>query len=54
MKITSKESIQQYNEYLKKNEDTVSVFSKFQKWITVTPKKMDRKHPLEKLKMVLT
>jgi hypothetical protein len=28
------------------------VFSRFQKWITVTPKKMDRKHPLEKIKMV--
>ena len=51
-KITNKESIKKYDEYIKNNEDTISVFSKFQKWITVTPKKKDRRHPLESLKNV--
>ena len=33
------------------NEETVSIFSKFQKWITVTPKHKNRKRPLEKEKI---
>lgn len=51
-KVTNKESIKKFDEFIQKNEDTISVFSRFQKWITVTPKKKDRKHPLEKLKIV--
>ena len=33
-----------------KNEDTISIFSRYQNWITVTPKHKDRRHPLEKAK----
>ena len=42
--------IQQYKDYLAKNEDTVNIFSKHQGWITVSPKTNDRKRPLEKMK----
>lgn len=34
-----------------KNEETLSIFSKFQKWITVTPNSQNRKRPLEKEKI---
>lgn len=33
------------------NEETISIFSKFQKWITVTPKAKNRKRPIEKEKI---
>jgi hypothetical protein len=31
-------------------EDTLSVFSRYKKWITVTPRSKNRKMPLEKIK----
>jgi hypothetical protein len=43
--------VKQFNDYIKKNEDTISIFSRYQNWITVDPKNMDRRHPLEKLKV---
>lgn len=42
--------VKQFDDYLVKNEDTISVFSRYQNWITVTPKHKDRRHPLEKAK----
>ena len=43
--------VKQFNDYIKKNEDTISIFSRYQNWITVDPKNMDRRHPLEKSKV---
>ncbi|MCQ2819771.1 MAG: hypothetical protein MJ252_21105 [archaeon] len=40
-----------FREDLIKQQDTVAVFSRYNNWITVTPKHMDRRHPLEKEKM---
>ena len=42
--------VEQFKKYLENNEDTINIFSKHQNWITVNPKTMDRKHPLEKMK----
>ena len=42
--------IEQYKEYLAKNEDTINILSKHQNWITTSPRTYDRKHPLEKKK----
>ena len=42
--------IEQFKKYLEKNEDTLNILSKHQNWITVSPKTMDRNHPLEKKK----
>lgn len=39
-----------FDEELIKKEDTISVFSRYQNWITVTPRSKDRRHPLEKIK----
>ena len=35
---------------INKKEDTIKVFSRYQNWITVTPKNRDRRHALEKKK----
>lgn len=49
-KYTSNEkTINKYNNYLR-NQENILVFSKYQKWITVNPKQMNRKRPLEKMK----
>ena len=42
--------IEQFNNYLAKNEDTINIISKHQSWITVSPRTKDRKRPLEKMK----
>ena len=42
--------IEQFKKYLEKNEDTLNILSKHQNWITVSPKTMDRNHPLEKIR----
>ena len=42
--------MEQFKKYLENNEDTINIFSKHQNWITVSPKTMDRNHPLEKSK----
>ena len=42
--------IQQFKEYLAKNEDTINILSKHQSWITTSPRTYDRKHPLENKK----
>ena len=39
-----------YEEKQIKNEETLSVFSRYQKWITVTPRSKNRKRPLENMK----
>lgn len=35
-----------------KNGESLHILSKFHNWITVTPNKKDRNHPLEKQKIV--
>ena len=39
-----------FDKSLIKKEDTIMVFSRYQNWITVTPKGKDRKKALEKIK----
>jgi hypothetical protein len=41
---------EQFKKYLENNEDTINIISKHQNWITISPRSMDRKHPLEKMK----
>ncbi len=43
--------IKKFNEEIAKKNDTLSVFSRYQNWITVTPKNRDRRHALEKKKI---
>jgi hypothetical protein len=47
--ITSEKQKKWDEEFIKKG-DTLSVFSRYQKWITVTPKNKNRHKPLEKIK----
>ena len=42
--------VEQFNNYLANNEDTINIISKHQSWITVSPRTKDRKRPLEKMK----
>ena len=42
--------IKQFKDYIARNEDTISVFSKHQSWITTSPLTNDRRHPFEKQK----
>lgn len=42
--------VQQFNDFLAKNEDTLNIISRHQGWITVNSKTKDRKRPLEKMK----
>ena len=44
--------MEQYKEYLSKNEETINIISKHQSWITTSPSTFDRKHPLEKKKIL--
>lgn len=41
-----------FKEELAKKEDTITVFSKNQNWLTVTPKNQDRRKALEKMKIL--
>ena len=49
-KVNPNWKIEQFKKYLENNEDTLNILSKHQNWITVSPKTMDRNHPLEKMK----
>ena len=44
--------IKQLNEHIAKNEEAIHLLSKQQKWITISPKTRDRRHPLEKSKVM--
>ena len=48
--VINDEKLARLNNKLK-NEETMTIFSRFQKWITVTPKHKNRKRPLEKEKI---
>lgn len=51
-KFANEKSTQALNELLIKNEDTISIFSKHQQWITLTPRSKNRRKPLEKVKVI--
>lgn len=50
--VINDKKLKAYEEKLVKNEETLSVFSRYQKWITVTPRSKNRKRPLENMKIV--
>ena len=41
-----------YNDEIIKKNDTITIFSKNQNWLTVTPKKKDRRKALEKKRIL--
>jgi hypothetical protein len=49
-KVVTDEKAEYYDNLIAKTEDTLNVFSRYQKWITVTPRSKNRKYPLEKQK----
>ena len=51
-KIYNKEQLNKINEQYKANGDNLHMFSKFKRWITVTPSNKNRKKPLESIKTV--
>jgi hypothetical protein len=51
MRVVTEEKNKKYNEILCNNEETLSIFSRYNQWITVTPKTKNRRKPLEKLKI---
>ena len=50
--VVTEEKNKKYDEIIAKNEETLSILSRYNKWITVTPKSKNRKMPLEKMKIV--
>jgi hypothetical protein len=50
-KVVTEEKIKKYDEHVIKNEETLSVFSRYQKWITVTPRTKNRRKSLERQKI---
>lgn len=50
-KVVTDEKNQKYDEIIAKNEETLCLFSRYNKWITVTPKSKNRRKPLEKMKI---
>ena len=50
-KVVTDEKNQKFDDIIAKNEETLSVFSRYNKWITVTPKTKNRRRPLEKMKI---
>ena len=49
--VVTDEKNKKYDEIIAKNEETLSVLSRYKSWITVTPKSKNRKMPLEKMKI---
>jgi hypothetical protein len=49
--VVTEKKAKEYEERQIKQEDTLSVFSRYQEWITVTPRSKNRKMPLEKMKV---
>ena len=49
--VVTEEKNKKYDEIISKNEDTISILSRYNKWITVTPKSKNRRYPLEKMKI---
>lgn len=51
MKVVTEEKNKKYDELFCKNEETLSILSRYHRWITVTPKSKNRRKPLEKMKI---
>lgn len=49
--VVTEKKAKEFNDRMIAKEDTLSVFSRYNKWITVTPRSKNRKMPLEKLKV---
>lgn len=49
--VVTDQRVKAWDEAFIKNGDTLSVFSRYNKWITVTPTSKDRRRPLEKIKI---
>lgn len=50
-KVVTDEKNEKFDEIIAKNEETLCLFSRYNKWITVTPKSKNRRKPLEKMKI---
>jgi hypothetical protein len=50
--VIDEKTQKKYDDQIAKNEETLFVFSRYQKWITVTPKNQNRKRPLENSKII--
>jgi hypothetical protein len=48
--LINEKKLKQWDDAFIKKDETLSVFSRFQKWITITPKSKNRKMPLEKIR----
>ena len=49
--VVTEEKNKKFDEIIAKNEETLSILSRYKSWITVTPKSKNRKMPLEKMKI---
>ena len=49
--VVNDNKIKKWNQKFIDNDDPLSVFSRYQKWITVTPRNKNRRKPLEKIKI---
>lgn len=49
--VVTDEKNKNFEDIIAKNEETLSVLSRYKSWITVTPKSKNRRMPLEKMKI---
>lgn len=49
--VVTDEKNKKFDDIIAKNEETLSILSRYKSWITVTPKSKNRKMPLEKMKI---
>lgn len=49
--VVTDEKNKKYDEIIAKNEETLNVLSRYNRWITITPKSKNRRMPLEKMKI---
>jgi len=49
--VVTDEKNKKTDQLIAKNEETLSVLSRYKSWITVTPKSKNRRFPLEKMKI---
>jgi hypothetical protein len=51
LKVCDLKKLDEINDHYIQNKESLHILSKFNRWITVTPTKKDRKRPLEKVRI---
>jgi len=49
--VVTEEKNKKFADIIANNEETLNILSRYQRWITITPKSKNRRYPLEKMKI---